>query len=110
MAGVTDIRLKYKRMSRVMNERSRRLWAATEARAIGWGGVSQVARATGIARNTIAVGLRELKRRGRPLQWEHKRVRRPGGGRKPLTDRQPELIVKLEALIEPTVRGDAGRP
>ena len=79
-----------------MNERTRRLWAATEARAIGWGGVSQVARATGMARNTIAAGLRELNRRGR----------RPGGGRKPLTDRQPELIDKLEALIEPTVRGD----
>lgn len=71
MATVTDIRLKYKKMSRVMNERSRRLWAATEARAIGWGGVARVARATGIARNTITVGLRELKRRGRPLRWEH---------------------------------------
>ena len=65
-----------------------------------------MARATGIARNTIAVGLRELKRRGRPLRWEHERVRRPGGGRKRLTDHQPELISKLEALIEPTVRGD----
>jgi len=65
-----------------------------------------VARATGIARNTIAVGLRELKSRGRPLRWEHERVRRPGGGRKRLTDHQPELISKLEALIEPTVRGD----
>ena len=106
MATVTDIRLKYKKMSRVMNERSRRLWAATEARAIGWGGVSRVARATGIARNTIAVGLRELKRRGHPLRREHERVRRPGGGRKRLTDHQPELISKLEALIEPTVRGD----
>jgi len=89
-----------------MNERSRRLWAATEARAIGWGGVSRVARAIGLARNTIAAGLRELKRRGRPVRWEHERVRRPGGGRKRLTDCQPEVIGKLEALIEPTVRGD----
>jgi hypothetical protein len=48
-------------------ERSRRLWAATEARAIGWGGVSLVAEATGMARNTIAVGIRELSRRGRRL-------------------------------------------
>ena len=106
MASVTDIRLKYKRLSRVMSERSRRMWAAAEARTIGWGGVSRVARATGMARNTIASGLRELKRRGRPLQWERERVRRPGGGRKRLTDHQPELLAKLEALIEPTVRGD----
>jgi hypothetical protein len=106
VASVTDIQLKYKRLSRVMNERSRRIWAATEARAIGWGGVTRVARATGIARNTIAAGLRELKRRGRPLRWERGRVRRPGGGRKRLTDHQPELIGKLQALIEPTVRGD----
>ncbi|EQD43265.1 Rhodopirellula transposase family protein [mine drainage metagenome] len=104
MASVKDIRLKYQRLSRVMNERSRRIWAATEARAIGWGGVSRVARATGMARNTIAAGLRELKRRGRAHQWE--RVRRPGGGRKRLTEQQPQLIDKLEALVEPTVRGD----
>ena len=89
-----------------MSERARRLCAAAEARAIGWGGVSQVARATEMARNTIASGLRELKRRERPLQWERERVRRPGGGRKRLTDHQPELLAQLEALIEPTVRGD----
>ena len=82
------------------------MWAAAEAREIGWGGVSRVARATGLARNTVASGLRELKRRGRPLQWERERVRRPGGGRKRLTDHHPELLAKLEALIEPTARGD----
>ena len=90
----------------MMSERARRMWAAAEARAIGWGGVSQVARATGMARNTIASGLRELQRRGRPRPWERERVRRPGGGRKRLTDHQPELLARLEALIEPTVRGD----
>ena len=90
----------------MMSEHARRMWAAAEARAIGWGGVSQVARATGMARNTIASGLRELQRRGRPRPGEQERVRRPGGGRKRLTDHQPELLARLEALIEPTVRGD----
>jgi len=91
-----------------MNERSRRLWAATEARAIGWGGVTLVSEATGLARNTISTGLRELKKRGRPLA--RGRMRRAGGGRKCLTERQPELVERLEALIEPTVRGDPQSP
>jgi hypothetical protein len=98
VAAITDIRLKYKKLSRVMNERSRRIWAATEARAIGWGGVSRVAEAIGMARNTIAAGLRELKKRGRRPKWDRGRVRRPGGGRKRLTERQPKLASKLEAL------------
>jgi hypothetical protein len=93
-----------------MDERSRRIWAATEARALGWGGISRVAEATGLARNTIAAGMRELKRRGRPPQSERERVRRPGGGRKRLTERQPKLIDKLEALVEPTTRGDPQSP
>jgi hypothetical protein len=93
-----------------MDERSRRIWAATEARALGWGGISRVAEATGLARNTIAAGMRELKRRGRPPQSERERVRRPGGGRKRLTERQPKLIDKREALVEPTTRGDPQSP
>ena len=110
MIGITDIRLKYKRLSRVMDERSRRIWAATEARAIGWGGVSLVSEATGMARNTIAAGLRELKRRGRPPESERGRVRRAGGGRKRLTEGQPKLVGKLESLVEPTTRGDPQSP
>ncbi len=93
-----------------MNERSRRLWAATEARAIGWGGVSLVAEATGMARNTIAVGIRELSRRGRRSVLDRDRVRRAGGGRKRLTKLQPKLVSKLEALVEPTTRGDPQSP
>jgi Rhodopirellula transposase DDE domain len=110
VAGVTDIRLKYKKLSRVMSERSRRIWAATEARAIGWGGVSRVAEAIGMSRNTIAAELRELKKRGRRPEWDRGRVRRPGGGRKRLTERQPKLASKLEALVEPTTRGDPQSP
>jgi Rhodopirellula transposase DDE domain len=110
VAAITDIRLKYKKLSRVMNERSRRIWAATEARAIGWGGVSRVAEAIGMSRNTIAAGLRELKKRGRRPEWDRGRVRRPGGGRKSLTQRQPKLASKLEGLVEPTTRGDPQSP
>lgn len=93
-----------------MDERSRRIWAATEARAIGWGGVSLVAAATGLARNTVAAGLRELGRRGRPPHAQRGRVRRPGGGRKRLTEQQPKLLSRLEALVEPTTRGDPQSP
>lgn len=93
-----------------MNERSRRIWAATEASALGWGGVSLVAEATGLTRNTIAAGMRELKIRGRPPQMARERVRRPGGGRKRLAEQQPKLIHKLEALVEPTTRGDPQSP
>jgi hypothetical protein len=75
-----------------MDERSRRLWAATEARAIGWGGVSQLSEAIGMARNTIAAGLRELRRRGRRPKLHRERVRRAGGGRKRLTELQPKLV------------------
>src|SRR5208282_3044563 len=108
MISVTDIRQKYKRLSRLMDERSRRIWAATEARAMGWGGVSRVAEAIGMARNTIAAGLRELKRRGRRPKL--KRVRRTGGGRKRVTEHQPTLVKNLEALVEPTTRGDPQSP
>jgi hypothetical protein len=93
-----------------MNERSRRIWAATEARSIGWGGVSLVAEAIGMARNTIAVGMRELKRRGRRPKSDRQRVRRSGGGRKRLTELQPKLVNQLEALVEPTTRGDPQSP
>lgn len=70
----------------------------------------RVAEATGLARNTISAGLRELTRRGRPPQLQHGRVRRFGGGRKRLTEQQPRLVERLEALIEPTVRGDPQSP
>jgi transposase len=86
------------------------MWAATEARSIGWGGVSLVAEAIGMARNTIAVGMRELKRRGRQPKLDRHRVRRSGGGRKRLTELQPKLVNQLEALVEPTTRGDPQSP
>ena len=90
----------------------RRQWAATEAVALGWGGVSAVAVATGLSRNTIAVGIGEIEQRSQisaPLVADH-RVRRPGGGRKRLTETDPGLVQALEALVEPLTRGHPESP
>jgi len=89
------------------NERQRRLWAASEAMSLGRGGVSIVARATGISRPTITMGIRELE------GGEHlaeNRVRREGGGRKKATRKQPRLKASLDALVEPTAKGDPMSP
>ena len=89
-----------------LDERSRRLWAAAEARSLGYGGQSLVARVTGLARSTLHLGLRDLA----SGEGADGRVRRPGGGRKPLTHHQPGLLAALEALVEPTSRGDPESP
>ena len=96
------LRAKYNALASVFTERSRRLWAATEALALGHGGIGTVARETGIARNTISRGLREV-RAGEHL--EPGRIRRPGAGRKPTTRKDPDLVRDLEALVEPTTAG-----
>jgi len=91
----------------VMTERSRRLWAATEAQALGRGGISAVSRATGVNRNTIAKGIREL---ASPETLAPDRVRRLGGGRKSALELDPSLKEDLENLIEPETRGDPESP
>jgi Rhodopirellula transposase DDE domain len=91
----------------VFTERTRRLWAATEARALGYGGIAQVVRATGISASTIRRGLRELATDA-PLPPE--RTRRAGGGRKRKTERDPTLLRDLDALVEPTAPGDPESP
>jgi len=94
----------------VLDERGRRLWAVTEARALGHGGQTLVAQATGLSRRTIDQGLRELAHLSGGPQEATQRVRSPGGGRKPLTDHDPTLLADLEALVEPTSRGDPESP
>jgi hypothetical protein len=91
----------------VLTERSRRLWAATEARALGRGGIERVREATGLARSTIERGVREL-RSGETLNPE--RTRQPGGGRKRATVKDVTLADDLEALVEPTASGDPDSP
>jgi hypothetical protein len=94
----------------VMDERLRRQWAATEARDLGWGGVTLVARATGLSRTTITVGLHELNRPAPQRAAEADRIRRRGGGRRPLKETDEGLLAALESLIEPATRGDPQSP
>lgn len=103
----TIIKEKYEKLRAVMTERSRRLWAATEAQALDRGGISAVSRATGINRNTIRKGIRELES---PESLAPDRVRRPGGGRKSTLELDPSLKEDLESLIEPGTRGDPESP
>ena len=88
----------------------RRQWAATEAMHLGWGGVTAVAQATGLSRVTLMSGRRELELPVAQRAEEAGRIRRPGAGRPPLIESDPELLAALEALIEPTVRGDPQSP
>jgi hypothetical protein len=104
------IRRKYRSLVVEMDERRRRQWAAAEARDAGRGGISMVARATGLSRPTIMAGLRELRLPAKQRAWYEARVRRPGGGRRPLTESDPGLPAALEALIEPVTRGDPESP
>ena len=101
------LRRKYAALGPALTERSRRLWAATEAGACGHGGIRLVERATGISRSTIQRGLRELEA-GETLEPE--RTRRPGGGRKRAVAKDPRLLADLDALVEPTASGDPDSP
>jgi len=104
------IRAKYQSLRGEMDERLRRQWAAAEARDAGWGGVTAVAAATGLSRTTVTAGLAELDLPAALRAAEAARVRRPGGGRRPLTEIDPGLLAALEALIEPSTRGDPQSP
>jgi hypothetical protein len=102
---------KYEALRGVMDEHMRRLWAATEARALGYGGVSIVARAVGLTRPTITAGMKELgdARQLVPMAPKH-RVRREGAGRPRATDSDAGLRPALEELVESATRGDPMSP
>ncbi len=107
MDDFNAVKQRFSRISDFLNERTRRLLAAAEAEAIGYGGVSLVARATGVSRRAITAGLAELKAGARPLQEKmQQRVRAPGGGRKKATEVDATLLGDLDALIAPLTRGD----
>jgi hypothetical protein len=106
--GVIDIEPIRERFSAVapfLDERGRRLVAAAEAFAAGYGGIAAVAMATGVAPSTIGRGLKELAQ-----DEPSERIRRPGAGRKRTISKDPTLLADLEALVEPTTRGDPGSP
>jgi transposase len=101
------IKEKYLALEPLLDEHLRRLWAATEAQAIGWGGISAIARITGISRRAISDGLQELEQKVHPPEGY---IRKPGGGRKSAVVHQPELPASLEKLIDPLTRGDPDSP
>ncbi len=105
MIDESAIRVRFEALASVLNERGRRRFAAAEATTAGRGGVSAVMRATGIARSTIGRGLAELCGEAMPAA---ERVRRPGGGRKPLSETDACLIDDLRSLVEPN--GDPQSP
>lgn len=107
MESVESLRMKFEALRVGLDETMRRRWAAAEARALGHGGMKQVAAATGLSLPTIRQGMRELAV-GTP--WTPGRLRRPGGGRKALTDKDPTLVAALDALVEPATRGDPMSP
>jgi len=102
-----DIRLRWQQTAPLLDERARRLIAANEAMAHGYGGVMAVSVATGLARSTIHRGIREVRSAANGVV---KRVRRPGAGRKTAVTHQPGLPAALAALIEGAIRGDPCAP
>ena len=106
---VEKIRKKYERLSGVLDERSRRVWASAEAEALGYGGQSIVAKATGLSRMTFYSQNFDSSKSDASAS-PHTRIRKEGGGRKKLTQREPRLLSALEALVEPTTRGDPENP
>ena len=107
MADEHAIGERFRALAGELDERRRRLWAVAEARSCGRGGIAAVARATGISEGTIRNGLRELDSGER---LEPGRVRRRGGGRKRLVDKDPELLGDLERLVDADSRGDPEQP
>ena len=107
MIDVAGIRARWDQMAPNLDERGRRLFAASEALMIGLGGVTAASTATGMARSTINRGIKELKAGRRESVG---RVRRPGAGRKSAVEAQPGLLAALETLIEDAIRGDPESP
>jgi hypothetical protein len=105
-SDIKILRKRWKAMAPLLDERSRRRWAASEARMIGRGGVSAVAEATGLARRTIYRGLEDLSDR---VSAKSDRIRRPGGGCKSRIAEDPTLIADLRSLVEPVTGGDPMR-
>jgi transposase len=112
-ARIEEIATKFSLLAPIMDERQTRLWLAAEAMALGWGGIAAVTKATGVLGKRIGIGLRELE------EMEHappvlppaaQRIRRPGAGRKAVTEQDPTLLKDLESLIDPVTRGDPESP
>lgn len=102
-----EISKKFERISEYLNEKSKRLWSANEAISIGWGGIEIVSKSTGLSRKTISNGIKELKLE---LNTNQSRVRKKGGGRKKLKDKDINFEKDLKELVESSTRGDPESP
>src|ERR1700729_1684711 len=105
--SLRKLETRHSAISPQLDERQRRLFVAAEARAAGYGGIAAVSRVAGVAASTIGRGLKELEA---PSATPLDRVRRPGGGRKSLSETNPGLLDDLNALVEPDARGDPMSP
>jgi DNA-binding phage protein len=110
VASEAEVKERFSRLEAWLDERSRRLWAAAESAAHGRGGISLVARASGVSRRAIAVGLAELKKEPDPSLRTRLPIRQKGGGRKKTSLKDPALLLDLEKLLEPVTRGDPQSP
>jgi transposase len=110
--AIPTVRRKYRTLSNIMDERVLRLWAASEALALGWGGITAVAEATGLSQTTIRAGIAEFRSpQAHPEALDHERhIRSPGAGRKRLAQEDRTLLEDLETLVDPSTRGDPQSP
>lgn len=107
---IDQVRARFEKLAWILDERTRRLFAAAEAAALGHGGVARVARATGISRRAIHAGIEELSALKEPLGNAPRRIRKEGGGRKPVSHDNAELIAALKGLVEPAAPADPESP
>jgi hypothetical protein len=108
----SNIQRRFRSLSPFLDERMRRLVAAAESAVIGYGGVSAVARETGVSRRAITEGIKELsqRKRARKIPPVQSRVRRKGAGRKRTAEKDPSLLEDLDRLVDPASRGDPESP
>ena len=107
---IERIRTRFKKLEWALDERLRRLFAASEAFALGRGGVTKVALATGVSRRAIHVGLKELTSEQLPVENQRNRIRKDGGGRKSVIETETGVMEALEKLVDPMSRGNPESP
>ena len=107
---IEALRRKFTRLASALDEHGRRRWAASEALELGHGGIKAVAQATGLGERTVRRGCQEVRHPPALAHPASRRIRRAGGGRKALQSHDPALVSALEALVDPTTRGDPMSP
>ena len=107
MSTLSELKQKFHSVWPLLDERTRRIMAANEALSLGYGGVSMVHRACGLSRKAIVKGIRDIQTGYAPAEG---RIRRPGAGRKPITESDPQLLKRLEEMVDGQTRGDPESP